>query len=90
MEKCRHKNCGRETDNGCLVCDECQQLPDFDGTDYSNVSKKEKAQARLKEIRTEIEAERVSYGELAELQDLKEYIEDDDVLLKEWAGIPEN
>jgi hypothetical protein len=44
---------------------------------------------RLEYIRGEIIAERISYGEVCELEDLKEYIEDDDVLLKEWAGIPE-
>jgi hypothetical protein len=44
---------------------------------------------RLEYLRGEIEAERISYSEIAELQNLKDYIEDDDVLLKEWAGIPE-
>jgi len=44
---------------------------------------------RLEYLRGEIEAECISYGEIVELQDLKDYIEDDDVQLKEWAGIPE-
>ena len=44
---------------------------------------------RLEYIRGEIEKECISWGELAELQGYAEYIEDDDVLLKEWAGIPE-
>jgi len=44
---------------------------------------------RLEYLRGEIEAERISYGEIAELQDLKEYIEPGDVVLAEWAGVPE-
>jgi len=44
---------------------------------------------RLEYLRGEIEAERISYGELVELQDLSEHIEDGDVLLLEWAGVPE-
>jgi len=44
---------------------------------------------RLEYLRGEIEAERISYSEIAKLRALKEYIHDDDVLLKEWAGIPE-
>ena len=44
---------------------------------------------RLEYLRGEIEAERLSYGELAELQDYAEYIDEGDVLLREWAGIPE-
>lgn len=44
---------------------------------------------RLEYLRGEIEAERISYGEIAELQSLAQYIPDDDVVLKEWAGIPE-
>jgi hypothetical protein len=46
--------------------------------------------ARLEHLRGEIEAERISYGELAELQDLAEHIESGDVLLLEWAGVPED
>jgi phosphopantetheine adenylyltransferase len=44
---------------------------------------------RLNYLRREIEKEQISYSEIVELQDLKDYIEDNDVLLKEWAGIPE-
>jgi hypothetical protein len=47
------------------------------------------AKQRLEYLRGEIEAERVSYGEIAELQSLVEYIEPGDVLLLEWAGVPE-
>lgn len=45
---------------------------------------------RLEYLRGEIKAERISYGEIAELQSLAEHIEPDDVLLLEWAGLPEN
>ena len=44
---------------------------------------------RLEYLRGEINAERISYGEIAELQDLAEYIEPGDVQLLEWAGVPE-
>jgi hypothetical protein len=44
---------------------------------------------RLEYLRGEIKAERISYGEIVELQSLAEHIPDDDVLLLEWAGVPE-
>jgi len=44
---------------------------------------------RLEQIRAEIRAERISYGELIELQSLSKYIEPSDVELLEAAGIPE-
>ena len=44
---------------------------------------------RLEYLRGEIVAERISMGEIAELQDLIKYIPSDDVLLLEWAGVPE-
>ena len=44
---------------------------------------------RLDYLRKEIEAERISYGEIAELQSLVDYIDPSDVLLLEWAGVPE-
>lgn len=46
---------------------------------------------RLDYLRGEIEAERISYSELAELQELgaKGLIPEGDVLLLEWAGVPE-
>lgn len=46
------------------------------------------AEKRLKEIKRAIEKENISYGEIAELQSLKDYIKDD-VVLMEWAGIKE-
>jgi len=45
---------------------------------------------RLEYLRGEIEAERISYGELDELQSLAEHIDPGDVLLLEWAGVPES
>lgn len=44
---------------------------------------------RLEELRREIQAERISYGEIAELQSLAEHIEPGDVELLQWAGVPE-
>ena len=43
---------------------------------------------RLEELRVEIEAERISYSEIAELQRLAKYIAPGDVVLLEWAGVP--
>ena len=36
------------------------------------------------------DAERISYGEISELQDLVPYIDPGDTLLLEWAGVPES
>lgn len=44
---------------------------------------------RLEYLRGEIRAERINYGEIAELQSLKAHIEPDDVELLEWAGVEE-
>jgi len=49
-----------------------------------------KIQKRLEYLRGEIQAERISYGEIAELQSLIPYIDPGDVLLLEWAGVEEN
>jgi len=43
---------------------------------------------RLEYLRGEILAERMSYGDIVELESLAEHI-GDDVLLLEWAGVPE-
>lgn len=45
---------------------------------------------RLEYLRGELRAERISYGELAELQGLAEHIEPGDVELLEAAGVPEH
>ena len=44
---------------------------------------------RLEYLRGELEAERISYEELAELQSLVEHIDPSDVQLLEAAGVPE-
>lgn len=49
----------------------------------------EKIKQRLEYLRGELRAQRISYGELAELQSLAPYIEPDDVELLEAAGVEE-
>tara|TARA_R110001632_G_scaffold70752_1_gene164606 strand:- start:5544 stop:6161 length:618 start_codon:yes stop_codon:yes gene_type:complete len=49
----------------------------------------EQPQTRLEYLRRELRAERISYGELAELQSLAEYIEKGDVELLEAARVEE-
>lgn len=44
---------------------------------------------RLAYLRGEIETGRISYSEIAELQDLAGYIDPSDTLLLEWAGVAE-
>ena len=46
--------------------------------------------ARLEYLRRELRAERISYGELHELQSLREHIDPSDVELLEAAGVPES
>lgn len=48
------------------------------------------ARERLEYLRGELRAERISYGELSELEDLAEFILEDDVELLEAAGVPES
>lgn len=45
---------------------------------------------RLEYLRGELRAERISQGELCELQSLVDHIAADDVELRKAAGIPEN
>ena len=45
---------------------------------------------RLEYLRGEIENERISAGEIAELQDLADHIEKNDITLLIWAGVPEH
>lgn len=45
--------------------------------------------ARLEHLRGELRAERISWGELAELQSLASHIDPDDVELLEAAGVSE-
>jgi hypothetical protein len=41
---------------------------------------------RLEYLRGEIRAERISYGEIAELQDLAEHVDAGDVELLQWIN----
>ena len=50
---------------------------------------KEAIAERLAYLGKQIDAECISYGELLELQSLAEHIDPSDVLLREWAGVPE-
>ena len=54
------------------------------------VYKMENIKKRLEELRTELRNECISYGELAELCSLAEYIDKDDVELLQAAGVPED
>jgi len=67
----------------CLKCEKCGNswIPE---TDTNKINK------RLEYLRQELEAERISYGELAELQSLADHIDKNDVQLLEAAGVPEN
>ena len=51
--------------------------------------KEQQIKDRLEYLRGELRAECISYGELAELQDLASHIEPGDVELLEAAGVPE-
>lgn len=44
---------------------------------------------RLEYLKKQIEKERISYGEIAELQSLAKEIDPSDTLLLEWAGVEE-
>ena len=44
---------------------------------------------RLEYLRGELRAERISYGELCELQSLATHIDPSDIELLEAAGVPE-
>jgi hypothetical protein len=44
---------------------------------------------RLEYLRSQIDAECISWGEIAELQSLAAYIDEGDTQLLEWAGVPE-
>lgn len=52
-------------------------------------NKLKKIEVRLEELRVEIRAERISYGEIAELESLSDFINPNDVELLQWANIEE-
>jgi len=70
-----------------LVIDEASEKVARNAKDVTAMNARIKR--RLDYLRKEIEADRISYGEIAELQSLAEYIDPDDVLLLEWAGVEE-
>jgi hypothetical protein len=53
----------------------------------TRVDKQAFIKRRLEYLRGEINAERISYSEIHELENLAEYIEEGDVLLREWKAI---
>jgi hypothetical protein len=55
----------------------------------NNDKRRRSALRRLEQIRTSLRDENISYGEIVELQSLTEYIDRDDVELREAAGLPE-
>jgi len=48
-----------------------------------------KIEKQLRYLKRQIQNENISYGEIAELQNLSKYIDKSDVELLEWAGIKE-
>lgn len=61
----------------------------FNEDQLEELKNKENIKIRLEYLRGEIQVERISYSEIAELQSLARYIEQSDVLLLEWAGVAE-
>lgn len=56
----------------------------------STSSQAERERDALEYLRGEIRAERISLGEITELQSLARCIEPGDTELLQWAGVPEN
>jgi hypothetical protein len=56
----------------------------------AGIAREQTIPERLERLRAAIEAENISYGEIAELQSLAQEIEPGDVQLLEWAGVPES
>lgn len=53
------------------------------------MTNQETPRERLAYLRTQIDAECISMSEIMELQDLASHIDPGDVVLLEWAGVPE-
>lgn len=68
---------------------ECKEFIDKLIDDELLADKKGEIKKRLEYLRGEIRAERISYGEIAELQSLEKYIDNGDVELLEWADVEE-
>src|SRR6185436_8408791 len=72
---------------GEATIDDCEPcLPDDEQRATNAVPREGQ---RLEELRQELRAERISYGELAELQSLASHIDPSDTELLEAAGVPE-
>jgi len=56
---------------------------------FNRKATKKAIQDHLECLRSKILAEKISYSEIWELQELKSFIKPNDVLLLEWAGVPE-
>lgn len=56
----------------------------------ANTTEDSAVKQRLEYLRGEIDGQRISYSELAELQSLAPHIDAGDVQLLEWAGVPEH
>ena len=102
--KCKCDNCGHICDTNDLKVDlagipDLEQRLDVDGPVPAGECPEcgaltyafdhEEVKQRLEYLRGEIEAERISYGEIDELQSLIPHIDPGDVQLLEWAGVPE-
>jgi hypothetical protein len=61
----------------------------YAGTSLERFHRPDNTAARLEYLRGELRAERISYGELIELQSLAQQIPADDLELREAAGLPE-
>ena len=81
-----------ETKQRCECGDELQPCGNHVEVDLFNPCEECKTVVaeRLAYLRGEIEAEQISMTEIIELQGLADYIDPYDVLLLEWAGVPEN
>jgi hypothetical protein len=75
-----------------MVPTDYRAAPSEDPPNYRMTGEYQRAEniaSRLEYLRGELEAERISYEELADLQSLAPYIEPGDVQLLEAAGVPE-
>lgn len=81
-------------DNTRRLFDDGRRIEATDGDSYAPTTTEAaptltREQQRLEYLRGELRAQRISYGELVELQDLVPFIAPDDVELLEAAGVPE-
>jgi hypothetical protein len=66
------------------------KLPEHWGNYEPDEEEMREIKERLEYLRSQIRAERISMGEIAELQELAPYIDPGDVELMEWAGLEES